>query len=638
MLTPESLTKKESSKQELEELQEINSLYSKNLFEAAEDKMISFAKKHRKSSLLPAVENLRGLLLFRQKHSLSAISHFKKSIALNPSQPVFNSYVLYNLASAQFEADLLDEAQDTLEDISLESLDKSNRLKVYYLKATLYQKKLLSSEAVRQILLASRLLPEAGSPENSKAIFKLLDQSLQSIHDVPTLGELVQEFEDSPLSDVLLMKLARLEIAAGNTGSAELHLRSLMTRFPQSALYAQASEMISHPGAQTPEDVTSIGVLLPMKGKFGKFGIKSLQGIQLAFGIFSQSDPDSPNSKIQLIVEDSGDEPEQAIQALGRLVTKHHVLAVIGPMLSKGIDLVSQRAQELGVPLISLSRRAGVPMDYVFQAGLTQQLQAYEIARYAIQNLSLRRFAIIYPNDKFGTEIRQNFWDAVESLGGKIVGAESYTPGETDFRTPVDKLSGVFYTEARQRELELLAKEREANQIRKRTRKTEQFFNLRPIVDFDAVFIPDDPKVAGQILPTFAYRDIDNVKFLGTSAWNSPDFLSRVQNYAESAAFADALASDSSSPLIHSFFEKYRASFNQEPTSMEAMAYDAGNLLRKILTSSDRPLSRSEIRDQLKTVKDFPGVTGTIFFKDGQLFRNLKIIKVKDGRFVEAKN
>jgi ABC-type branched-subunit amino acid transport system substrate-binding protein len=371
-----------------------------------------------------------------------------------------------------------------------------------------------------------------------------------------------------------------------------------------------------------------------MKGKFGKYGMKSLQGIQLAFGIFSPNDPDS---RVQLIVEDSGDEPEQALKALNRLVLKHHVVAVIGPMLSKGVDQVSQRAQELGVPLISLSRRAGAQLDYVFQAGLTQQLQTYEIARYAVQNLSLRRFALLYPNDKFGSEISQSFWDAIEALGGKIVGAESYRPEETDFRQTVDKLSGLYYPEARQRELDLLSQEREANHIKKRTRKTEQFFNLRPIVDYDAVFIPDDPKVAGQILPTFAYRDVENIKFLGTSTWNSPDFLSRVQNYAEHAIFADAFFAESNSVTTRRFFDKYKASFNQEPTSLEAMAYDAGAILQKIVTSTRHPLSRSEIRDQLKGVKEFQGVTGKIFFKDGQFFRDLRIIKVKDGHFVEAR-
>ncbi|CAM6054751.1 unnamed protein product [Sphagnum tenellum] len=288
-----------------------------------------------------------------------------------------------------------------------------------------------------------------------------------------------------------------------------------------------------------------------MRGKFSKFGAKSLQGIELAFGIFDPPKKDasetlstSENSEFTLIIEDSGEDANTALAGLDNLVLKHHVAAVIGPMLSKGIDQVSRRAQELNVPLFSLARRAPInsaQLDFTIQVGLTEQLQASEIARHAIEDLGLKRFAILTPSDKFGTEMSKYFWDAVEKRGGKIVTAESYSPNETDFRKTVDRLSGLYYLDARQREIDLLAEEREANNIRVRNRKTEQYFNPKPIVDFQAVFIPDEPKVAGQILPTFAYRDIENIKFLGTSSWNTSEFLSRAQSYAEQSTFVDAL-------------------------------------------------------------------------------------------------
>ncbi|MEO7162237.1 MAG: penicillin-binding protein activator, partial [Bdellovibrionia bacterium] len=323
----------------------------------------------------------------------------------------------------------------------------------------------------------------------------------------------------------------------------------------------------------------------------------------------------------------------QALQALNRLVQKHHVVAVIGPMLSKGVDQISQRAQELGVPLISLARKASSTQDFVFQGGLTQQLQAYEIARHAIQDLGLKRFATLYPSDKFGTEMSQYFWDSVETLGGKIVAAESYSPGETDFRKSVDRLSGLFYLNARQRELDLLAEERESNNIKKRTRKTEQFFNLKPIVDYEAVFIPDEPKVAGQILPTFAYRDVEHIRFLGTSSWNSPEFLTRAQNYADKSSFVDAFLTESEKPSIVNFLKKYRATFSQEPTALEVLAYDAALVLKSTLSSPSASLTRNEVKERLKAIKDFPGTTGNITFKDGQLSRNLLVITVKNGLF-----
>ncbi len=507
---------------ETKEFHEIEALYKQNLTADAQIKIVEFIKNFPHSTTLPAVENFFGLLLLKDKKPSEASLHFQKAIELNPNNKTFNQYIFFNLASAQFDSNEINLAQQTVSKIDTNLLDNDNRLKLSYLTA--------------------RILEKTTPPVDSHAV----------------------------------------------------------------------------------------GILLPMKGKFAKYGVKSLQGIQLAFGIFNSEDTDS---NVKLIVEDSGEEPEQAIKALNRLAIKHHVVAVIGPMLAKGAAQISQRAQELGVPLISLSRRTGPVQDYVFQGGMTQQLQAFEIARYAIQNLKLNRFAMIYPNDKMSTEMSENFWDAVESLGGKIVGVESYNTGETDFRVLIDKLSGLYYTEARQQELDLLEKARMENHITKKTRKTEKYYNLKPIVDYDAVFIPDEPKIAGQILPTFAYRDVENIKFLGTSSWNSPDFLSRVQSYGEKAAFVDAFFPESDSTLVQNFSKKYKSTYSQDPDSLEALAYDVGSILNTILTSTSHNLSRADIRDRLKAVHDFHGVTGNITYKDGQFSRNLTVITVKNGHF-----
>lgn len=634
LVPPASKITEQASTQETREFREIEALFSKGLFDLAETKMPGFEKHYPESTLLPLIENLRGLILLRKKLSTQAAYHFKRAIDLNPSHPDFNQYISYNLATAQFESNQIDDAQHTLNTIELALLDKNNRLKVHYLKATLYQKKSLPFEAIRQLLVAGKLLSEIDSPESKVALERLLNQSLQAVSELPTLEKIYQEFEDAPGADAILFRIASQEMTSGTFGSSEIHLKKLMARYPQSTYYRQAAELLTHPQLQTPVDDHSVGVLLPMTGKFSKFGSKSLQGIQLALGIFGESEFDP---KINLIIEDSGDEPEQAIHALNRLVFKHHVVAIIGPMVTKGIDQISHRAQELGVPLISLARRASIPSEeYIFQAGLTQQLQAYEIARYSIQKLGLKRFAVIYPNDKLGIEISQSFWDSVESLGGKIVGIEPYRPGETDFRLPIDKLSGLYYTEARQRELDLMAQEREANHILKRTRKTEQFFNLKPVVDYDAVFIPDEPKVAGQILPTFAYRDVEGVQFLGISSWHSPDFLARAQSYAEHASFVDAFFPESNAPIVQRFTEKYKATFNQDPTSLEALAYDAGLLIQKALNKPNTNLSRSDVRDELKRIQNLSGVTGKISYRDGQFFRELPLIQVKSGHFIET--
>jgi branched-chain amino acid transport system substrate-binding protein len=638
-----------ASPKEEQDYRDAYTLYSRGAYEAALQRLQLFEKNYPQSSLSAQVHNLHGLSYLLTRRPVQAIPQFQRALEQTGASSSLGQYLLYNLADAQFEAGQMDAAQGTAAKIqSTEDMDKENRIKVHYLKARIDSKKGLAAESARECLMAGKLLLPSTSRDTRTAVATVLDQNLKAITDMAAVEDLYHSYEDSTLADQVLFRLGAQQMEAGAKDKGESNLKILMSRYPDSQYYAQANDLIRGGGAAPgpsatpvslrdtgPVDSGTVGVLLPMKGKFAKFGARSLQGIELAFRIFNQQEPDS---KITLAIEDSGEDAESTVRALNKLVTQHHAVAVIGPLLSKGIDQVTARAQELGVPLISLARHTGVQSDYIFQAGLTLRMQAREIARYAMDKLGAKRFAVVYPRDKVGEESMHRFWDSVEALGGTVTGVESYNPGETDFRQPIDRLSGLYYTDARWRELEELAKQRQLNNIKKRTRRTEQYFSLKPVVDYDAVFIPEEAKIAGQILPMFAYRDVDHVKFLGTSAWASPELASRAQAAAQNAYFLDAFFADDPSPQTRKYVEKYKATFNQDPDAMDALAYDAAHVVESIL-ARDSAIGRADLKDRLQSVKNFPGVTGKLTFQDGQFMRDLKILTTdKQGKIIEAAN
>ena len=158
------------------------------------------------------------------------------------------------------------------------------------------------------------------------------------------------------------------------------------------------------------------------------------------------------------------------------------------------------------------------------------------------------------------------------------------------------------------------------------------------VVDFDAVFIPDEPKVVGQLLPTFAYRDIDKVKFLGISTWDSPELLKRAAKFVEGSVFVDGLFADSESVPTQTFITRFMRNTGVAPTTIEAIAYDAGLAVESALRDLDPgTVSRSEIKDRLRTVSDLPGATGMITYHDGEYSRSLTLLTVKDGKITELK-
>lgn len=617
--------------EEISAFKEAYGLYVAGRFQPALDKLNDFEKNFPLGAQLAQAENLHGLVFLLGKQPQQSILHFKRSIELANGNRTFIQYVLYNLAKAQFEAGLTDDALKSLLDIQPDVLDNDNKIKVHYLKAKVYSAKGVAIEAVREALSASRLFSNTAlqSQETRNSLVSLIEKTLGQLNNLPAEEKLYGEFQDAPIADALLFHLGSRELAMGGKEVGANHLRALMTTFPQSSYYPMAAELLKSSVQDTgPVDSSAIGVLLPMRGRFAAFGEKSLKGIELAFDIFN---PDKPDPKITLVVEDSGEEAEQTIKALDRLVTGHHVLAVIGPLLSKGIDQITQHAQDLGVPLISLARYPGIQGEWVFQGGLTLKQQSQQLAKFAINSLGMKQFAIMYPQGKVGEEAGRDFWNSVEAMGGQIRGVETYGPSETDFRQQVDKLSGLFYPEARALELEGLAKLRNEMKITKRTRKTEQYYALKPIVDYDAVFVPDDAKISGQILPTFAYRDVDKVKFLGTSVWNTPELATRAQNASESSIFTDVFFVGSDSPVVQRFVERYHNTFGEDPSSIEATAHDVAKVLEHTLVHGT---TRAELRDRLKQVSGVNGVTGKIQYADGSFIRDLKFLTVKNGKII----
>ncbi len=626
------------SQQEADAFHQLRLLYNAGSYETLIKNIQAFDKKYPKSVYLSQTANLDGLAYLFLKQPKIAIRYFKRSIALTPpnQSPTFIYPIYYNLATALTDTNANAEAQQTMAKISPEVLDRENRIKFYFLRGRLYLRQALFKEAASEFLSSSRLISDLDSQSASEAKAALratLERTLQEIKTLLVVQELYHNFEDSPLADVLLFRMGTDEIMVGNLGNGEHYIKTLISRYPQTPYYSQATDLLKNSQTSVIVEPHSIGVLLPLKGKFGKFGERALQSIQLAFNIFNSNEPDT---KISLIIEDSGDEPEMGIAALNRLVTKHHVIAVLGPLLSRGTDQITKRAQELGVPLVSISRSPGVTSDFVFPAGLTLKLQAQEIARYAVDEMKLKKFAIASPKDKVGEEMTQHFWEAVEARGGTIVGNETYNPGETDFRQVVDKLSGLYYTEARQRELDEMAKKREENNIKKKSRKNEQFFSLKPIVDYEAVFLADEPKTASLIIPTFIYRDIDKMKFLGTSAWNSQELLGSGQSYSENATFVDVFNINHPSPKVKKFVDLFKSAYELDPNAMDAVAYDAAGLLGYSLWEGTWPNNRAEVRDRLSNIRGFTGVTGSISFKDGNFARSLRLMTVRKGQFIEV--
>lgn len=388
---------------------------------------------------------------------------------------------------------------------------------------------------------------------------------------------------------------------------AARYYQQVIDLLPGSEFATEAETFLRQVEARKTVNPKTIGVVLPLTGRHSKIAYKTLHGIQMALGIY-----DHPRSPYRLAVVDSEGDPDIAQKAVERLVMEDHVIAVIGSLLSRTAEAVSKTAHNFGVPSIALSQKSNITDlgSSVFRHALTSDMQIEYLVKTAMEDYGLRKFAILYPNEPYGVEYANIFWDHVRARGGEITGAQTYAPGETDFNGSIRRLIGTFYLEDRMEEYKFHLREWKKKHL-KMARNSPPEDLLPPVVDFEAIFIPDGTKALAQIAPMLRYNDVPQVLLLGTNLWNSPSLTTRLPGeLAESTLFVDSVMMSPEQMEKTPFHQKFLKIFGEAPGHFEIRGYDAALLLRSALDSGAK--NRAELIERLTSVKDLSAVEGRL--------------------------
>ena len=446
-----------------------------------------------------------------------------------------------------------------------------------------------------------------------KSVKKKIEDIIADGLSLDQLQEMKKDYWWGYPSGYLLYALAVASCDIRNFEKADEYLNRFLSGHKEHPLLEKGDALHRRIAAMKLVKHYAVGCVLPLTGKYATYGNRALDAVILASGIF---DPEH-NSPIQLFIEDSKGDPDTARKAVRRLADEYHVIGIIGPLGSAAAFEAAKEAQALGVPIITLTQKKDITEtgDYVFRDFLTGDMQIEALVTYSIDNLGIENFAILYPDDNYGTKMMNLFWDEVLWQGGQIRGVESYSSKQTDFGKEMKALTG----------LNLSGKDEVSGE------------KPIPIVDFDALFIPDSYSIVNMIAPQLAFYDIIGVQLLGTSIWNSPDLLKKDSEYLERAIFTDCFFLDSACPEVRNFIDRFYAACGREPDNMEALAYDATKIITDMITE-DNAETRDDLRDSFSYLKDYPGITGmTSFSGTGDAGKSLHILTVMDGEIVQIR-
>ena len=326
-----------------------------------EQRLLAFAKKHPRTNAAYEAYFELGNMAFKKKSFELAVKYYDKVryIKLSDKANVLKAYALINL-KRQNQAYLI-----------ADKLSKKNRLDEEVLYNALSIKALLSENirtSKERLITYDKLLYVSGKvgskynyyPETTGNLnftsdplkYRIKATQIIDALDASDLEKIA--LSSNPLNAYLFFKLGKFYFEQSRFDQARLYLERV-TRLDRGKYREESMRLISQLFAKSKVNRKKIGVILPISGLQDSYGHRALLGLNAAFKTYESSN----DNDFEIIVMDSQNNESVAERAVETLVIDHHVVAILGGLLSKTAKVISTKAQELGVVNITLSQKDG---------------------------------------------------------------------------------------------------------------------------------------------------------------------------------------------------------------------------------------------------------------------------------------
>jgi branched-chain amino acid transport system substrate-binding protein len=326
-------------------------------------------------------------------------------------------------------------------------------------------------------------------------------------------------------------------------------------------------------------DAIKIGGLFPMSGPGSYFGAQDKQGIELALEALNKS-----GVKFEIQYEDSACSPLPATQAAKRLLDQYKPDVVIGEECSDATLAVMPVLAAAKVPLLnagSSSIKVTEPGNpWTFRIMPNEVMQGVDIATNAYKRLNARDAVLLYENTNAGIGNAKVFGDTFTKLGGKILADIGFGRDVNDFTSIATRVAGLG-------KIDVIPTYTLEGQGLKITQALAQAGVTKGggggAIQLGTIWLP------------FGFEQKAGKAALG---------------YIRIVQFDPTDKREQ----VKSFIQAFKAKYNQDPTHLNAHAYDQIMLIADVVKRGAK--DAQGIRDGLAATKEFSGVTGSVAFDE----------------------
>ena len=334
-------------------------------------------------------------------------------------------------------------------------------------------------------------------------------------------------------------------------------------------------------GAACAQDrVIRIGGLFAMSGPGSYFGVQDKQGIELAIEELNKAGVNGYKFEVQY--EDSACSPLPATQAAKRLLEQYKPQIALGEECSDATLAIMPLMEQAKVPLLNAGSSSIKITDpgnpWTFRIMPNEVMQGVDIANNAYKRLNARTAVLLYENTNAGIGNAKVFGDTFKALGGQILADIGFGRDVNDFTAIATRIAGLGHVDV----IPTYTLEGQGLRI------TQALAQARVTRGGDGHAIQ-----LGTIWLPFGFERKAGRAALG---------------YVRIVQFDPTDQRE----IVQGFVRSFKAKYNQEPTHINAHAYDQILVIADVVRRGGT--DPQSIRDLLAATKGFSGVTGSVEF------------------------
>jgi len=328
------------------------------------------------------------------------------------------------------------------------------------------------------------------------------------------------------------------------------------------------------------DKLIKIGGLFAMSGPGSYFGVQDKQGIELALEEINKTG--AGGYKLEVQYEDSACSPLPATQAAKRLLEQYKPHIVLGEECSDATLAIMPIVEQAKVPLLNAGSSSIKITDpgnpWTFRIMPNEVMQGVDIATNAHKRLNARSAVLLCENTNAGIGNAKVFGETFKSLGGQILADIGFGRDVNDFTAIATRIAGLGKVD------------------------------VIPTYTLEGQGL----RITQALAQAGVTRGGDGRSIQLGTIWLPFGFEQKAGKAAVGYVRIVQFDPTDKREVVQNFVRAFKAKYNQEPTHINAHAYDQVALVADVIRRGGK--DAQSIRDTLAATKNFSGVTGSVEF------------------------